>query len=94
MAGLNKERPAIFKSAYCIQKNCGWFFSPPSAGFMCAHGGNNLPILPAMAYIINDLEIQRANQRISKLEMFFTKYVPHTMPIFEKKKSHLKRPVE
>ena len=32
-------------------------------------------------------------QLFLKLGTFFTKYVPHIMPIFEKK-SHLKRPVE
>ena len=32
-------------------------------------------------------------QLFSKLGAFFTKYVPQSMPIFEKK-SHLKRPVE
>ena len=34
-----------------------------------------------------------AGQPISKLGRFFTKYVPHTMPIFEKK-SLPTRPVE
>ena len=35
-----------------------------------------------------------AGQIISKLGTFFEKYVPHSMPIFEKKKSHPMRPVE
>ena len=34
------------------------------------------------------------NQNVSKVGTFFEKYVPHFMPIFEEKKSHLIRPVE
>ena len=43
--------------------------------------------IPAMAYYINDLSIQLCvrGQPISKLGESFTKYVHHTMPIFEKK---------
>ena len=33
------------------------------------------------------------NQNVSKMETFFEKYVPHFMPIFEKK-SHPMRSVE
>ena len=42
--------------------------------------------IPAMAYYINDLSIQLCGrgQPISKLGESFTKYVHHTMPIFEK----------
>ena len=39
------------------------------------------------------LGVAGLNQTISKLGTFFEKYVPHSMPIFEKK-SHLIRPVE
>ena len=62
-----------------------------------SHGPINLPI-PAIAYFINTLDSQssgrgRGGQTISKLGTFFTKYVPHSISIFEKK-SHPIRPVE
>ena len=46
--------------------------------------------IPVIAYFINTLDIQspgvaEAGQTISKLGAFFTKYVPTSMPIFEKK---------
>ena len=49
-----------------------------------------------MAYYINTLDGQGlagVGQNIPKLGTFFEKYVPHSMPIFEKK-SHPIRPVE
>ena len=54
------------------------------------HAPDNLPT-PAIAYFINTLDSQRAlgmagaGQIISKLGASLEKYVPHSMPIFEKK---------
>ena len=65
--------------------------------YIHTHAPNNSPI-SAIAYFINTLDSQssgrgRGGQTISKLGTFFEKYVPHFMPIFEKK-SHPIRPVE
>ena len=56
--------------------------------------------IAAMAYYINTHDNQSSGrgragvgQTISKLGTFFEKYVPHSMPIFEKKSNPI-RPVE
>lgn len=61
------------------------------------YGYNNLPI-PAMAYFINDLDIQssghgRGGPTYSKVGDVLYKICPYTMPFFQKK-SHPKRPAE
>ena len=57
-------------------------------------------LIAAMAYYINTLDmtvralgVAGVGQTISKLGTFFEKYVPRSMPIFEKR-SHPIRPVE
>ena len=61
------------------------------------HGPINLPIA-AIVYFINTLDSQspgraRGGPNYFKVGGFFTKYVPTSMPIFEKK-SHPIRPRE
>ena len=61
------------------------------------HAPINLPI-PVIAYFINTLDSQssgrgRGGPNYFKVGGLFKKYVPHSMPIFEKK-SHPIHPVE